>query len=153
MFDPSRIALDALPSVPLADRRGLPASQGIYFVLGSDGTVLYVGKSQNIGARWAAHHRLLDLAQWQSARVAWLQLDGDAVLLHEIERACIEHFSPVLNGSSVQYGPSDVVKRSFSFSRELYERLERVAAREWRTVNAQVVRWLTEKVDEYEAPD
>lgn len=42
------------------------------------------------------------------------------------------------------------VKRSFTLPKALYERLERIAAKEDRTVNAQVVRWVEQKAREYE---
>ena len=45
------------------------------------------------------------------------------------------------------------VKRSFTLPKALHERLERIAAREDRTVNAQVVRWLEQKAREYEAQE
>lgn len=45
---------------------------------------------------------------------------------------------------------AESVKRSFTLPKALHERLERIAAREDRTVNAQVVRWLEQKAREYE---
>ena len=48
---------------------------------------------------------------------------------------------------------ADAVKRSFTLPRALYERLERIAHKEDRTVNAQVVRWLEQKAREYEAQE
>ena len=42
------------------------------------------------------------------------------------------------------------VKRSFTLPASLYVRLERIAEREARTVNAQTVRWIAEKIKEYE---
>jgi hypothetical protein len=93
--------LASLPSVPLADRKALPASAAIYFVLSGD-TVLYIGQTWSLRQRWAAHHRLDQINEYGACRIAWIQVD-DIVLLDDIERACIEHFSPVLNRQS---GPS-----------------------------------------------
>ena len=45
------------------------------------------------------------------------------------------------------------VKRSFTLPQQLHERLERIATKEDRTVNAQVVRWLEKAVREYEAQE
>jgi hypothetical protein len=45
---------------------------------------------------------------------------------------------------------AESVKRSFTFPQTLYDRLERIADKEDRTVNAQVVRWIEQKVREYE---
>jgi len=98
-----------LPSLPLDERRGLPDTAAIYFVLAGD-TVLYVGQSTNLRQRWAAHHRLNQLNERGGCRIAWMQVD-DSGLLGELERACIAHFNPALNDSSVmdrmlvEFGP------------------------------------------------
>jgi hypothetical protein len=42
------------------------------------------------------------------------------------------------------------MKRSFNLPKDLAERIEGISAHEDRTVNAQVVRWLEQKVREYE---
>lgn len=102
MFDPSSLSLAALPSVPLSSYRLLPACQGIYFVA-SNGDVLYIGKAKSLFTRWQSHHRLTDLEQRPGVTISWLQFDGDDALLHEIERACIEYFDPVLNGRVILY--------------------------------------------------
>ncbi len=44
MNTPSTITLTELPSVPLNERKALPDTAAIYFVLAGD-TVLYVGQS------------------------------------------------------------------------------------------------------------
>jgi hypothetical protein len=46
---------------------------------------------------------------------------------------------------------ADTVKRSFNIPKDLHDRIERISGKEDRTVNAQVVRWLEQKVREYEA--
>lgn len=48
---------------------------------------------------------------------------------------------------------SEQVKRSFNLPKSLHDRIERIARREDRTVNSQVVRWLEQKVREYEAQE
>jgi len=48
---------------------------------------------------------------------------------------------------------ADTIKRSFNIPKDLHDRIERIAAKEDRTVNAQVVRWLDQKVREYEAAE
>lgn len=48
---------------------------------------------------------------------------------------------------------ADTVKRSFNIPKELHDRIERIAAKEDRTVNAQVVRWLEQKAREYETSE
>lgn len=150
-FDPTRLLLSSMPSVALGEHHMLPECQGIYFATIPDGTVLYIGKAKCLLDRWKHHHRLVDLSRWSGVTISWLRFEGDGVLLLEIERACIRHFSPVLNGSSVGY--AETVKRSFTFPPDLYLELVRIANKEDRTVNAQVVRWLEQKVREYKAQE
>jgi len=90
------LVLAALPSLPIEDRHALPDTAAIYVVLAGD-TVLYVGQSVNVRQRWLAHHRLKQLNERGACRIAWLTVD-DTSLLDELERACIAHFAPVLNG-------------------------------------------------------
>ena len=64
--------------------------------------VLYIGRTKNISQRWLGHHRKADVAQWDNVSISWLEFDGSIDLLDEIERACIEHFRPILNGRAVE---------------------------------------------------
>ncbi len=54
------IGLVALPSLPLDERRDLPDTAAIYFVLAGD-AVLYVGQSVNVRQRWTVS---LGLSRW-----------------------------------------------------------------------------------------
>jgi len=140
------VAPSALPSVPLDERSALPDTAAIYFVIEGD-TVLYVGQSINLHQRWLAHHRLTQLNEYGGCRIAWMQVD-DADLLDELERACIEHFSPVLNGT-VQY---DVERWALTIRlpRELEVSIRRLA-RERLVQPSVVVRQLVkERLDELE---
>lgn len=96
MFSPMGVDLASLPSVGLKLLNELPDQPGIYFVV-ADSEVLYIGKAKSIRARWYTHNRLPDILQWDNVAVSWLVFDGTPELLNEIERACIAHFSPVLN--------------------------------------------------------
>ena len=96
----------ALPSLPLEERKALPATAGIYFVLAGD-AVLYIGKATNLYQRWDAHHRLKQLNKRGGCRIAWMQVD-DAGLLNELEQVCITHFDPVLNGTGVTGRPHQI---------------------------------------------
>lgn len=98
MFDPTKIELAALPSVPFDQRSALPSCQGVYFALAADGAVLYIGKAKNIFTRWLSHHRELGLSARDCVSIAWLAFDGEAAALDAIEKTCIGFFRPVLNG-------------------------------------------------------
>lgn len=99
MTSPTIINPAALPSLPLDEHRGLPNTAAIYFVLAGD-TVLYIGQSSSLRQRWLAHHRLQQLNEYGACRIAWMTVE-DAGLLDELERACIAHFEPVLNGQKL----------------------------------------------------
>lgn len=48
---------------------------------------------------------------------------------------------------------AELVKRSFSLPPDLYLEIVRISEKEDRTVNAQVVRWIEQKVREYQAQE
>jgi alfin len=90
-----------LPRVGFLDRGLLPKESGIYFVLmeASPVRLIYLGKAEDLQARWTGHHREPDLELLESVGVAveisWLALprgDVDAA-----ERDLIALFRPSLN--------------------------------------------------------
>jgi len=89
-----------LPSLPLAQRSELPSVPGIYFVLGEDNEILYIGQSISLWRRWsgAKHEKLSGLQSLGNVRLAWIELESVADL-EEAEKVLIGHFSPRLNGS------------------------------------------------------
>ena len=93
---PEQLNLLSLPSIPLEERKGLPACSGIYFAIDSAGEIQYIGRSNNIRQRWSQHHRYSQLEALGSVQVAWLQV-SDSLLLPSIEAALIEYFHPCLN--------------------------------------------------------
>ena len=102
MNPPITITPSALPSLPLNERRDLPDTAAIYFVL-TGTAVLYIGQSVSLWQRWLAHHRLSQLNEYGCCRIAWMQVD-DVSLLDGIERACIAHFNPLLNDQDTADG-------------------------------------------------
>jgi hypothetical protein len=88
--------LSELPSVPINQRRNLPAATGVYLVISGLGAVVYVGKSRNIQNRWMAHHRLYDVSGIAGAHIVWL-LTEDERKAAAIEDELIERFNPPLN--------------------------------------------------------
>lgn len=95
----SPVEIARLPSLPLAERLTLPREPAIYFVLGQDNEVLYIGKAACLLTRWKGrHHRKIQVETIPGVRIAWLSV-SDASLLLEIEAALIAYFSPPLNGT------------------------------------------------------
>jgi hypothetical protein len=95
-LDPAQIDVTALPSVQLQDRRLLPNSPAIYFVLDAASNVQYIGRAKSLCIRWQVHHRLTDFRKIANVYIAYLAI-SDVTLLPQIERALIEYFDPPLN--------------------------------------------------------
>lgn len=148
MFNPETLDISTLPSVALEARRELPACQGVYFVM-TPTEVLYIGKTKSIAGRWLGHHRLNELRRHEGVVISWLRFDGGSDLLDEIEQACIEYFSPLLNWAAVRYNKCRV--RSMVFPAGLYERLEKAAQREERPISDLVLEAVRRQLKEIES--
>lgn len=95
MINPQSITPTALPSVPLTERKDLPAIPGIYFAIDSQGNVQYIGRSVNIKNRWINHHRFKQLQKLDQVNLAWIPCEKDE--LEAAEAKLIKRFDPVLN--------------------------------------------------------
>ncbi len=76
----------------------MPQKSGIYLVLDQDGTVVYVGQSQNIYQRWnGGHHKLAQLLQvyGTSLYIHWVELPE--WLLNRAENAVFDFYQPEFN--------------------------------------------------------
>jgi hypothetical protein len=82
MLTPESINLSKLPAVSLAERKQLPQTAGIYFVINSLETVQYIGRSTNLRKRWLQHHCQGYLAN--GGRIAYLEV-SEATLLPKID--------------------------------------------------------------------
>lgn len=135
----------SLPFLLVEERSALPDTAAIYFVLAGD-VVLYVGQSVSLRQRWLAHHRLAQLNERGGCRIAWMHVD-DARLLDELERACIEHFGPALNGTA------DLTRRpqvTVGLEPDDMARLEVVARRKRLPASILVRMWVMEQVEREE---
>ena len=145
-MNPETVDPLTLPSLPLATRAELPNCPAIYFVLNGD-AVLYIGRTNNLYQRWIAHHRWHQLkAMSGDIRIAWLEC-GEASLLSEIETALIKHFQPSLNQTKVE-GESISIKTMVYMPPELREALERMAAKENRSLSNLIVTLLQRAVED-----
>ena len=86
----------SLESVAFTDRATIPRSPGVYFVL-SGNEVLYIGKSVNLGQRWATHDKIACFSAMPDIRIAWLNTPANASLLTKFERILIYGHKPSLN--------------------------------------------------------
>lgn len=99
-LDAKKVKPWKLPSLPLGWRKGFPKCPAIYFAI-SGKKILYIGKSINLASRWAGHHRLAELEQFEEVRIAWIEV-SDRSLLLAIEKALIQYFKPTLNARLVK---------------------------------------------------
>lgn len=134
MIDIKSVNPVALPSLPVALRKGLPVCSSIYFVLEED-KVVYIGRSANLNNRWKDHHRLCQLSE--NAVISWLEL-SDPRLLDDIESALIEYFHPILNGSNIVKNDDRMTRFSISVPDDLDEFIRDYSKKQRRSVSAQI---------------
>lgn len=117
------IDLNTLPSLPLTNRKQLPAISAVYFCLDSNGQLLYVGKTVNLQQRWQQHHRYAQLELIEGVQLAWMSCEVE--LLEDTEEDLISLLSPLYNRAPVARPrirqTSDVP--NFSITAYLFSRL------------------------------
>lgn len=139
MINPQSINPSTLPSVSLPDREQLPTTPCVYFAIDEQGVVQYIGRSVNPQARWRCHHRYQQLSGMSGIKISYLLLE-EAELLPEVEAALISFFQPRLNRECQESRVGSLrgvcMKRlSASIPDKLYERLEKLAEFEGRSVS------------------
>ena len=87
-----------LPSVCFGDRKKLPDSPGVYFVVDED-QILYVGiTSSSLRTRWASHHRYDQVAEVApQGKIFFQEVPESFEQLREREDRLIAEFRPTLN--------------------------------------------------------
>lgn len=114
-----------LISIELSNIKKLPECTAIYFVIDSQNRILYIGKANNLSARWKNHHRkhqLEEIHKENLVRIAWQAWNKQD--LAEAENYLIANFNPLLNGTEVKSPsiiPSEYKLKEFlkTFSRRL----------------------------------
>ena len=91
------ICVGDLPFVALEDKESLPNEPCVYLVLDKHGSVLYLGKSENLRQRWRSDHKFEALSRLEDVRISYLKVEPD--LLTRIENALIKALSPPLNST------------------------------------------------------
>lgn len=109
------VSVPKLPYVELQNKINLPAASGIYFVIDSSQTVLYIGKAAGKGGlkgRWKQHHKYSSVESLENIKIYYFVLD--AVYTHEAEKLFIRRFNPILNGIRFYKLPDGVTVASES---------------------------------------
>lgn len=129
-------------------RSQLPTTSAIYFAIDATKTVQYIGRSTNPQQRWMSHHRYEQLSNLGGVRIAWLEV-SDLELLPEIEKALIDWFQPLLNGSACLPGDGKVTV-TMVLTQEEKERLKRIAEAEDRSLSYITGRFVREGLNRVE---
>jgi excinuclease UvrABC nuclease subunit len=95
---PEKIHIATLPCVSLSCLADLPMAPALYFVLGDNESIRYIGRATNLRSRWATHHRRHAYQSSEGYMLAWL-IVSDEGLLPALEEACIAYFAPLDNGT------------------------------------------------------
>lgn len=91
-----------LPSISYDQKARLPYKPGVYFVVDSDDTVVYVGKSRDIRMRWL-NHELRGRVKNGNYTIRWME-----VPIHKLdstEQVFIDQYRPAWNKTPRRYGP------------------------------------------------
>lgn len=93
------VELSNLPQLPLEDKRSLPDLPAVYFAVGTDSEILYVGRTASLRRRWKGNrHQHLETLynRDEPIHLAWLAVEHED-WLPELEYELITRFRPVLN--------------------------------------------------------
>ena len=115
---PDSFQLDKLPFVEFLKKDQLPETAGIYFAVDNDYKVWYIGKAQNLRARWLGHHRydqLKKINKKNNIKLLWYCCDKHEINLTQLENYFIDKYHPALNQTKLEakrITPSEVELRN-----------------------------------------
>lgn len=96
------INLATAPRVAIAQKAALPKASGVYVVLSGD-TVVYVGASVNIRARWGSHHRISEIKHLSNVSICYFEMPIDDAA--RLEQLLITQLQPLLNSPTASSYP------------------------------------------------
>lgn len=102
---PDSFQLDKLPCVEFLKKDQLPETAGIYFAVDKDQKIWYVGKAQNLRARWLGHHRydqLKKINKKNNIKLLWYCCENNENTLTQLENYFIDKYHPVLNQTKLE---------------------------------------------------
>lgn len=128
-----------LPCWQIQKKTKFPAASGIYFIVDDENRLLYIGKTGNLKNRFVNHHRI---EQFENTRVFLFQTTE-----LESEDAFIESLNPKLNNSSCKsQRRGDRVIHQVYMEKDLFERLEKIAVEEGRSISSLIVYYINEQL-------
>jgi DNA-binding Xre family transcriptional regulator len=99
-MDIENINIHSLLTLPISERKNLPETSGLYFVISGE-EIIYIGVSINLKQRWLTHHKLKTILCFNFLKIAYILLErGD---LSISEKEAIDYFRPKLNSANRNY--------------------------------------------------
>lgn len=87
-----------IDSLAFDKKRQLPRIPAVYFVLGDDDEIVYIGETQSLFFRFLSHSHSLYFKKWKASAIKWMRTEGLARKERRcIERALIRKLLPPLN--------------------------------------------------------
>jgi DNA-binding transcriptional regulator YiaG len=139
--------------VEYGKRNLLPAIAGVYCVMSSGGSLLYIGQSVNINQRWKGHHLRQQLKAGASLHIAYRETFSEVGRL-KMEAILIRQHQPRLNANLLPRLPKPAVTGTPLTGHELKERRSKLGlsqeemARSLDVALSTVARWEQLKDDE-----
>jgi excinuclease UvrABC nuclease subunit len=105
------IDIASLPSIPFGSPPDMPGGEGVYFVIGAEDRVIYIGSSWMLKSRWQRHNKQAQCVEAGAIRIAWFNCDWRQA--EDIEAEMIFALKPRLNvrGKRTQLVPSNYLYR------------------------------------------
>lgn len=94
------VQISLLPSVAFEHRQDLLPVPALYFVLGVQRDVMYVGQTGNLRERWKSHQRAIQMRPG-GYRIHWWRIDDERQRI-DLETKAIAYFRPPWNNSAIQ---------------------------------------------------
>jgi hypothetical protein len=96
LLAPETIDIALLPCLPFEQRFALPNVPGVYFVLDTHNTVLYIGQTVSLCCRWRTHEKMCLFQELPALRIAYMEI-SDTHALYMAEKHAIYAFAPRYN--------------------------------------------------------
>ena len=154
LLAPETIDLQALPSLPLAQRLSLPNIPAIYFVINTAQEVLYIGAAQSLCLRWYHHNYHQQFAEHGNVYIAWMQMHSHDVM-YEAERELICYFRPQYNKAHKAPLPGEELQSSAMTLGQRVEKLrkERKMNQDELADRADISQGLLSRIERGRTPD
>lgn len=117
MINPETLKILCLPWMPMNEKSAFPRRRGIYFAVDENNVIQYIGKAENIKARWQNHEKCRELKKLGTIKVFYLFISDDKLSLIDIEEKFISYYKPPFNIIEPKSPKVDVKKQPMKMVR------------------------------------